>query len=222
MTIRAISPQAIIWDFDGTIIDSEWPHFVASRIACEHYGLELTLDRWQARIGIHNKTHWSEQMITDHIGVPADLDEVLERTRAHKNEMTFAQPIRDGVQALFKRSHGAGIPMAVASSSPTTWVGPHLERLELSRFVSALRTRDDVENAKPWPDVFLAAADALRIDPSACVAIEDSAAGAKAAKEAGMTCVVCPNPVTAGQDFAHADLVVESVAEIPLDLLGLT
>lgn len=213
--------RAIIWDFDGTIIDSEWPHFAASRDACQHYGLELTLDQWQARIGIHNKTHWSQQMIIDHIGVPADLDTILDRTRTHKNEMTHAQPIRDGVEALFSKSHGAGIPMAVASSSPTTWVGPHLDRLNLNQFVSALRTRDDVQNAKPWPDVFLAAAAALTIDPSECLAIEDSAAGAKAAKAAGMTCVVCPNPVTAGQDFSHADLVVESVAQIPLELLGL-
>lgn len=219
MTTAPNPAKALIWDFDGTIIDTEWPHFVASREACKHYGIDLTLQWWQSRIGIHNKTHWS-QIIIDDVGQPADLATVLERTREYKNEMTNAQPIRDGVEALFMETYEAGLPIAVASSSPTSWVGPHLERLGLAKFVSALRTRDDVKHAKPWPDVFLAAAKAIRADPDSCLAVEDSAAGAKAAKEAGMTCVVCPNGVTEGQDFALADLVVSSVAQLPRGLLA--
>jgi len=212
-----VTHKALIWDFDGTIIDSEWPHFVASRVACEHYGIELTLEWWQARIGIHNKVHWS-QIITDEVGQPADLAAVLERTRDHKNAMTLAQPIRDGVSELFIDAHAGGVPIAVASSSSTSWVGPHLERLSLDSYVSALRTRDDVRHAKPWPDLFLAASAALEIEPADCLVVEDSSAGVQAAKDAGMTCVVCPNAVTEGQDFSRADLVVSSVAEIPRDL----
>ena len=211
--------QALIWDFDGTIIDSEWPHFITAQEACRHYGIDLTLEQWQSRIGKHNKVHWS-QIIVDEVGEPADLIAVLERTRARKNELTFAEPIRDGVESLFSQAHAAGVPIAVASSSPTSWVGGHLDRLGLDGMVRALRTRDDVEHAKPWPDVFLAAADALGLEPSVCLAIEDSAAGAQAAKTAGMSCIVCPNAVTAGQDFSAADLVVESVAQIPAGLLG--
>ena len=210
--------KALIWDFDGTIIDSEWPHFAAARDACQHYGIELTLEWWQSRIGIHNKVHWS-QIIIDDVGQPADLAVVLERTRDHKNAMTLAQPIRDGVTELFTEAHAGGVPIAVASSSSTSWVGPHLERLSLDQYVSALRTRDDVKHAKPWPDVFLAASAALEIEPADCLVVEDSSAGVQAAKDAGMTCVVCPNAVTEGQDFSRADLVVSSVAEIPRDLL---
>lgn len=211
--------SVLVWDFDGTIIDSEWPHFVASQQACAHYGIELSLEFWQSRIGVHNKTHWSH-VIIDEIGEPADLISVLEKTRDAKNQMTLAQPVRHGVAELFARSHSAGTPMAVASSSPTSWVEPHLERLELRHYVSAVRTRDHVRNAKPWPDVFLAAAQALGVKASECLVVEDSAAGARAAKEAGMTCVVCPNPVTQGQDFSEADLVVSSVAEIPTEWFG--
>jgi HAD superfamily hydrolase (TIGR01509 family) len=214
-----VTHKALIWDFDGTIIDSEWPHFVASREACKHYGVQLTLDYWQSRIGIHNKTHWS-QIIIDDVGEPADFTFVLERARDHKNAMTLAQPIRDGVSDLFRDAHAAGVPIAVASSSSTSWVGPHLERLSLAQYVTALRTRDDVKHAKPWPDVFLAAAEALALEPADCLVVEDSSAGVQAAKDAGMTCVVCPNPVTEGQDFSRADLVVSSVAEIPRDFLA--
>ena len=210
--------KALIWDFDGTIIDSEWPHFLASQAACKHYGIELTLDWWQSRIGIHNKTHWS-QIIIDDVGEPADFTVVLERARDHKNAMPRAQPIRDGVSDLFQDAHAGGVPIAVASSSSTSWVGPHLERLGLDQYVTALRTRDDVKHAKPWPDVFLAAAGALAVEPADCLVVEDSSAGVQAAKDAGMTCVVCPNRVTEGQDFSRADLVVGSVADIPRDFL---
>lgn len=211
--------KALIWDFDGTIIDSEWPHFASARQACEHYGIELTLQWWQSRIGIHNKTHWS-QVIIDDVGEPADFAAVLERTRQNKNAMTLAQPIRNGVGELFVEAHSSGVPIGVASSSSTSWVGPHLERLSLAQYVTVLRTRDDVEHAKPWPDVFLAAASALDTEPADCLVVEDSSAGVQAAKDAGMTCIACPNAVTEGQDFSRADLVVSSVSEVPRTLLA--
>jgi beta-phosphoglucomutase-like phosphatase (HAD superfamily) len=109
----------------------------------------------------------------------------------------------------------------VASSSPFSWVGGHLERLGLLGRFAAVRTKDDVHRAKPWPDLFLAAVAAVGAEPANAVAFEDSHHGARAAVDAGLFCVVAPNPVTRAQDHSHAHLVVDSLADITLADLDL-
>ena len=133
--------------------------------------------------------------------------------------MTDINPIQPGVVDLLDQAETLGLARGVASSSPISWVGRHLDRLGiLSRF-AAVRTQDDVERTKPWPDVFLAAARALEVRPERAVVFEDSRNGVLAAKEAGMFCVAVPNRITEGLDFSDADLVVSSLADVDLAAL---
>jgi len=109
-----------------------------------------------------------------------------------------------------------GLLLAVASSSSRAWVLGHLERLGLGAQWDAVRTRDDVARTKPAPDLYLAAVEALCVDPTEAVAFEDSVNGIAAAKAAGLLCVAVPNALTAGMDLSQADVKLDSLAETPL------
>ena len=112
-------------------------------------------------------------------------------------------------------AHAAEVTLAIASSSPLDWVESHLDRLGLLNEFAVIRTRDHVDRGKPAPDLFLAAAGALGVDPADAVAIEDSRHGCAAAKAAGMTCVVVPNRITTHDRPVDADWLLESLIEFP-------
>lgn len=215
-----MTAHAIVFDFDGTIIDTEWPEFVTVQAEFRTHGIDLELREWQSVVGRADHRHWTE-WLRDALGRDYDVDTVTERRRAEHHRLIAEQPVRSGVLELLDRAAGAGVPVAVASSSPSSWVEGHLDDRGLAAHFVAVVTRDDVERAKPWPDLFMAAARLLDVDPARAVAIEDSHHGCTAAKDAGMTCVVVPNPVTDGMDFGRADLVLGSLAEAQPGTLGL-
>jgi len=215
-----MTAAALVFDFDGTIIDTEWPEFVTVRAEFRAHGLDLELAQWQGIVGRADHPHWTITL-RHALGRDYDVEVVTERRRREHHRLIAEQPVRDGVTDLLERAASAGIPVAVASSSPLDWVSGHLrERGLADRFVGLI-TRDHVERAKPWPDLFLAAAELLGVEPHQAVAVEDSHHGCTAAKAAGMVCLVVPNPVTRSMDFAHADLVLESLADARSGVLGL-
>jgi HAD superfamily hydrolase (TIGR01509 family) len=132
--------------------------------------------------------------------------------------------VRPGVAELIETATAATIPLGVASSSTFDWVDEHLVRLGLREHFAAVRTRDDVApgRTKPAPDLYEAAIEALGVDASNAVAIEDSPNGVAAAKAAGLTAVAVPGPMTAHLDFSAADHVVDTLEAITLaDLAAL-
>jgi putative hydrolase of the HAD superfamily len=211
--------SAVIFDFDGTIIDTEWSQFVTVQAEFQRHGVEYDLANFRAGAGRADNRHWSD-VLQDMIGRRDDIDEITDRRLKAHHELIDASDLRPGVTELMTAADRSGRTLAVASSSPSSWVEGHLTNrglLDRFRFVA---TRDHVPRGKPWPDVFLAAAAGIETDPAQCLAIEDSANGVAAAKAAGMQVVAVPNPVTAGSDFSAADLVLDSLAEFPIDLLG--
>lgn len=217
---RVVTAAAVVFDFDGTIVDTEWPEFVTVRDEFRAHGLELELDEFRHVVGRADHPHWT-QWLRDALGRDYDLDEVVQRRRVAHHRMIAEQPVRAGVVELLDRAAAAGVPVAVASSSPLDWVDRHLRERGLHRRFVAVVTRDHVVNAKPWPDLFLAAVAQLSVPPAHAVAIEDSHHGCTAAKDAGLACLVVPNPVTAGMDFSRADLVLDSLADATPGVLGL-
>ena len=212
-------PAAIVFDFDGTIADTEWPIYEVARDAFRAHGLELALGEWVKGIGLaDNKT--LPEMLEDALGRPPDPEavEAAGRRRAEWHQRMVVFP---GVFEVIVAAIRAEIPLAVASSSPTSWVEPHLERLELIHHFESIRTRDHVDRGKPAPDLFLSAAAELGIDPVEAVAIEDSRHGCASAKAAGMTCLVVPNRITALDPPPDADLMLDSLLDFPFDRFGL-
>jgi HAD superfamily hydrolase (TIGR01509 family) len=211
--------DALVFDFDGLILDTELPEYTTVREEFEAHGVELRLEDWQAIIGRADHLPWLD-WLEQAVGAPIEREIVRARRVARHHEMVLRCEVLPGVVALLDDADRRGVPAAVASSSTRTWVTGHLRRLGLlDRFVT-VRTREDVARAKPWPDLFLAAVEALGAEPATVVAFEDSHNGARAAVDAGLFCVVAPNEMTLAQDFAHADLVVPSLADVSLAALA--
>ncbi len=210
MTLRAL-----VFDFDGLILDTEWPAFATASEVWSDHGLELALVEWQQIIGTSDHPHWTE-MLEDALGHPVDRDSLVPDRQARHHALIEAQDLLPGVVDLVEAAHAAGLGLAVASSSPVAWVDEHLERRGLRPRFDVVVGRDHVARTKPAPDLYRRAVDELGVVASEAVALEDSHHGAVAARAAGLACVAVPNRITRGQDLSAADLVVGSLAEVAL------
>src|SRR4051812_30412014 len=192
--------DALIFDFDGLILDTEWTKFTAVSEAFSAHGVELPVDDWRAAVGDTTSRHWTDQL-ADAFGAPIDRDTVYRAGLARHHALLLDEVVLPGVVGLVDAAVAAGIPLGVASSSPLDWVGPHLERLGLRDRFGAVVTRDAGVATKPAPDLYLVALAELGAAPERSVAFEDSAHGCAAAVAAGLHCIVAPNRLTLGQAF---------------------
>jgi HAD superfamily hydrolase (TIGR01509 family) len=211
---------ALVFDFDGLILDTETSAFDSAVVAWADHGLVLERGEWQRLIGTADHPHWLD-MLEQALGRPIDDREALRVKRQDEHHaIVLAERPRPGVEALLRAATEGGVPTAVASSSEWDWVGNHLDRLGLLGWFGHVVTRDDVggdrARTKPSPELFLIAAERLGLDPAVCVAFEDSPHGVVAARAAGMTVVAVPGPMTAGMAFPGADRVVTSLSEVTL------
>ncbi len=213
MTVRAL-----LFDFDGLIVDTESPSLAAWRWVYEQHGQELTLERWSAAIGTIDGFdpvgHLRE--LTD----KALRHDVLDRRLDHELMLVEAETLRPGIAEYLADAERLGLRRAIVSSASRAWIDGHLGRLERLHGWDAIVTADgDGARAKPRPTLYLEALDLLGIAGAEAVAFEDSPNGIRAARAAGIFCVGVPNPVTAGLGLDDADLVLGSLASLPLDEL---
>ena len=214
--------KALLFDFDGLIVDTESPSLASWRWVYQQHGQELTLDRWSAAVGTidgfdpvaHLRELSSEPVRQD----------VLERRLDHELTLTEAELLRPGIAEYLADAERLGLLKAIVSSASRAWIDLHLGRLERLPGWDAIVTADhDEARAKPRPDLYLEALGLIGVDAADAVAFEDSPNGVRAARAAGIFCVGVPNPVTAGLGLDAADLVVESLADLPLtELLART
>jgi HAD superfamily hydrolase (TIGR01509 family) len=204
--------RAVVFDFDGLIIDTEGPVYQGWAEIYQEYGQHLPAGFWSTIIGRGANYFDPIAELERRLGRPLDGDAIRARRRVRERELVAALPILPGVREWRAEARALGVRLGVASSSGRTWVTGHLGRLGLDDW-DCIRCREDVERAKPAPDVYLAALACLGVGAGEAIAIEDSGTGVEAAKAAGLYCVVVPNPMTAGHDFGRADLVLGSLAE---------
>ena len=214
-----MSLQALVFDFDGLILDTEWSAFsTAAEVWAEH-GVELDLAAWQEIVGTADHVHWSEMLEND-LGRPIDRNTVVPARQAQHHVEIEAMDLLPGVVDLIEAAVTAGLALAVASSSPHEWVDGHLERRGLLDRFAIVVCRDDVARTKPDPALYRTALERLGIGPSDAVALEDSHHGTVSAAAAGLTVVAVPNRVTTGQDFRAARLVVDSMTMLTIPILA--
>jgi HAD superfamily hydrolase (TIGR01509 family) len=210
---------AVVSDFDGLVLDTEWCEYATAAEIFRDHGEELSLDLWKTFIGSTDHPHWTD-ILEEQLGRPVDRAVLVPARRLSVQRCTAGLTPLPGVVALFDSLAAAGVPIAVASSSPADWVLGHLGDHGLTDRFAAIATGDEVARTKPDPAVYLLACERLGVEPCNAVAVEDSVNGVRAAKAAGMAAVAVPSGLTTGMDFSHADLVVGSCLELTPRLLA--
>jgi HAD superfamily hydrolase (TIGR01509 family) len=208
--------RALLFDFDGLIVETEGPAFRAWRETYERHGAELTLEDWSAAVGTLQGFD-PVGRLEELTGLTLDRDEVRSLTWEEHGRLVADEALRPGVSEYIAEALAMGLDIAVVSSADTAWVTGHLEQRGVLEGWHSIHCADgDPAIAKPRPDLYLGALAALGVPASEGIAIEDSPNGVAAAKAAGLACVAVPNQVTRELDLAAADLVVDSLAELPL------
>ena len=213
MSAAAPALAAVVFDFDGLVLDTEWCEYVTAAEQFRAHGTELSLDLWKTFIGTVDHPHWTD-ILEEQIGRPVDRGLIVPSRLAAKDVCNADLAPLPGVVALVDSLRDLGVPIAVASSSSVDHVDGHLDTHGLLDRFPVRATGDEVPLTKPDPAVYLLACERLGVDPTAAVAIEDSVNGVTAAKAAGMAAVAVPGTLTLGMDFAAADLVVGSCVEL--------
>ncbi len=203
----------MLWDLDGTLVDSEEYHWQSWRDTMAGEGVALTFDQFRATFGWRNDAilrHWMgdgfDPVRAERIG---DAKEELYRDLVRRGRLDPLPGAADWVRRL----HVEGWAQAVASSAPRLNVQVVMEAIGLAGQFEATASAEDVQNGKPDPAVFLLAASRLAVPPSRSIVVEDAAAGIEGARRAGMRSIA----VRRDGERLPADIVVHSLADLPPD-----
>jgi HAD superfamily hydrolase (TIGR01509 family) len=184
--------EAALFDMDGLLLDTEVIYIEAMQAAARTLGREMSLDFCHSMVGV--PSHECNLMIEAYYGEGFSLTEFREHFSVHRRRlMDGGIPVKPGVVELLDFLAGRGLPLAVATSAGRATAEHHLGRAGLLDRFTTLATRDDVERAKPHPDVYLEAARRLGVAPERCLAFEDSNIGLEAAHAAGAMAFMVPD-----------------------------
>jgi HAD superfamily hydrolase (TIGR01509 family) len=214
--------RALLFDFDGLILDTELASRAGWELLYREHGHELPPELWATVVGTTHAPFDPMTHLEELVGEPLEREALNERRYAHEMALIEAEELRPGIAEYLAAARRHRLKRAIVSSSPRGWVDMHLERLEEAVGWDAICTADrDPARAKPAPTLYLEALDALGVAADEAVAFEDSPNGVRAAKAACVFCVAVPNEVTRdlGLDEAGADLVLDSLAELPPETL---
>jgi putative hydrolase of the HAD superfamily len=210
--------RALIFDFDGLILDTEtaeveiWNDFYAQ------VGLTFTMDAYINAIGSNSPEDFHPAiLLADREGEERSFEQIRQDFRKIAYLRCEQLEAMDGVVDLIKNAKTKGYFLAVGSSASYSWVQTHLNRLGLLNAFDVIVTFDDVENAKPAPDIFLKVLEKLDVSAENALVFEDSQNGVLAAHRAGIRAIAVPNPITAIQDFSLATAVLPSLANFNPD-----
>lgn len=212
--------RALLFDFDGLIVDTETPSLASWQAVYREHGRELPLERWATIIGTTGPGFEPLDHLEELHG-PIDRDAVKTRRQEHELRLLEIEELRPGILEYLEEAERRGLKTAIVSSSTRKWVDRHLVRLERAEHFDEIVTADrDPERSKPRPTLYLEALERLGVAADEAIAFEDSPNGVKAAKAAGIFTVAVPNGVTAALGLDEADLVADSLADLSLqDLL---
>lgn len=207
--------RAVVFDMDGLLLDSERIAYDIGRQVSLDLGIPWTHEVAMQMIGLNSREH--EALLKGAFGD----DYPLEAHRAEfglRYEAVIAAgsiPLKPGVRELFDALEAAGLPRAVATSTRRSRALPKLDAVGLLARVHVVVAGDEVARGKPAPDIFLAAAERLGHAPADCLALEDSNAGVRAARDAGMRVVMVPDLLTPADDIRAAGVpVVKTLLDI--------
>ncbi|MFI6106459.1 HAD family hydrolase [Streptomyces sp. NPDC051310] len=203
--MSSTSRTAVVFDLDGTLVDSEPNYYEAGRRLLESHGVtDFSWERHTDFIGIG--TRETLEALKEEYGLDAPIEELLAGKNRHYLELArAATEVFPQMRAFVELLHREGVPMAVASGSSRAAIEAVLGGTGLDAYIATLVSAEEVERGKPAPDVFLEAARRLGVEPAHCVVLEDAPPGAAAARAAGMRCIAVPYVPATVDDPAFRD-----------------
>lgn len=209
--------KGIIFDFDGLIVDTESVWYESyQEFMQEKYGAEIELHLYSQCIGTTNEflNQYFQSLVTDET---LNCSEIHELTLLKFKEKMKQPALRAGVLDYIQEAKKSNLAIGLASSSSKAWVTEYLKTLQIYDYFDVINTRDDVKIVKPDPELYVKTLQELNLNPTEAIAFEDSLNGLKAAKEAGLHCIIVPNPVTHQMDFEDRhDYRISSMSDEPL------
>ncbi len=213
--------KAVIFDFDGLILDTETPEVKAWNEFFEKYNLEFPSEEYINAVGMTYEDDTPLRIMKEKLGESFDETKVFEEFKQYKLSQIEKEQLCAGVMDYLQDAKKLGLSIGLASSSKLEWVGYFLDKFKIRHFFDTINTLDDVKHPKPDPELFSRAVAHLKVQPNEAIALEDSPNGITSAKQAGLYTVVVPNSVTKNLDIDHADICLESLSELSLaDLIS--
>jgi len=209
--------KALLFDFDGLVLDTETPEMTAWQQVYARYDVEFPVDRWGLTVGGNSAEDFDPlAYLAEESGQAIDAELTHAEKRARDHELIAYQDALPGVRAYLQTAREIGLQTAIVSSSTHDWVENHLERLGLFEAFDRIICREDAARPKPNPDLYCKALEVLRLRPAEALVFEDSSNGVRASQAAGIRAVAVPNPVTARLSVDGADLTLASLTDLPL------
>ena len=212
--------QAIIFDLDGLIIETEAVYYQIWQREFAQEGLAFDMAGYQNLIGSHHVMggYRPHQVLADHRNNGVTARDLLRAVQHEALQTIKNEEAKPGVHQVLDQADNRGFLLAVGSSSEKDWVHGHLKRLGIfDRFDTIVTAEDVNKNAKPAPDIFLKVLENLGVAPQNALVLEDSNNGVVASHRAGIRVIAVPNEVTTGQDFSLATAIIPSLEALNLD-----
>lgn len=210
--------RALIFDFDGLILDTETAEVEIWNDLYAQAGIAFDMEAYIGTIGSNSPTDFHPAtLLADRDGEERSFDQIRKDFREIIHLHCEKLEPMEGVVELLISSKAKGYLLAVGSSAAYSWIHKHLTRLGLLDAFDAIVTFDNVERAKPAPDIYLKVLETLGVSPENALVFEDSQNGVLAAHRAGIRAIAVPNPITAIQDFSLATAVLSSLANFNPD-----
>lgn len=209
--------QAVIFDLDGVLMDSEWIAFLAWREVVEAHGGTLEDAVFEGMTGKSDMA--TAEYVVEQSGLEIDKEKYIDWTwQRMLDQMTGDIESLPGAKSLVSALAQRGLPLAIASNGFTGYIDNALRGLGLGTYFPVRVGADQVDHPKPAPDVYLVAAERLGADPTRCLAVEDSLVGMQAAAAAGLRVIAVPDRRTREKPFPHAWSVYASLVDVEKDL----
>ena len=211
--------KALIFDFDGLILDTESPEVDVWMAIYAEYGFQFPFDNWVQTLGGYGISNFDA---AEHLSLLSqgrlDSASMRSRHRSGSEALTLKKPVMTGVTDYIHEAKRLGLKLAIASSSQHDWVDTHAKRLGIFEYFDKVVCSDDVGpgRTKPNPDLFLLALSQLQVQKNEAIVFEDSPNGIKAANRAGIFAVAVPNSITSRLNIIYADMILNSLSDLSL------
>lgn len=207
--------EAVIFDMDGVIIDSEPLHKEVLKEYMKELKIQVSEELYNTFIGSTSIEMFTQ--LKEKFNFQGEVEEVIEtyaeRYVEYIKKHEDIKPIA-GIKELIEELHERGIKIALASSSCRMHIDMVLNMFSFNKYFDVVVSGHDVEKPKPNPDIFLRTSELLEVKPEQCLVIEDSFNGVRAAKSAGMICIAYDNQNSGAQNREDADAIVKSISDI--------